>query len=157
MDTKDGLEGDEDSVARLAQQRGFDKCPVCWTLVVYDAVVTECAHKFCATCLSTLSAQSFSFTCPSCRTMCLTVKTIPAKNLYREIKQFTCPALECPAEVVMTLEEFDNHIRRQCPSRLIKCGCGTLSCYRDISVIRGNRRTARGPVGSSNSRVLQRF
>ena len=126
MDTKDGLEGDEDSVARLAQQRGFDKCPVCWTLVVYDAVVTECAHKFCANCLSTLSAQSFSFTCPSCRMMCLTVKTIPAKNLYREIKQFTCPAPECPAEVVMTLEEFDNHIRRQCPSRLIKCGCGTL-------------------------------
>ena len=90
MDTKDGLEGDEDSVARLAQQRGFDKCPVCWTLVVYDAVVTECAHKFCANCLSTLSAQSFSFTCPSCRMMCLTVKTIPAKNLYREIKFVIC-------------------------------------------------------------------
>ena len=121
-----GLDGEEDSVTRLAQQRGFDKCPVCWVLVITDAVVTECAHKFCASCLSTLSAQSFSFTCPSCRTMCLTMKTIPAKKLYREIKQFTCPAPGCPSEVVMTLAEFEKHIRKQCPSRLIKCGCGSL-------------------------------
>ena len=119
----EGLEGDENSVTLVAQQRGFDKCPVCWTLVVKDAVLTECAHKFCEPCLSTLSAQSFSFLCPSCRTMCLTVKTIHAKKVYREIKQFTCP--ECPS-AVMTLEEFDEHIRRKCPRRLIKCDCGTL-------------------------------
>jgi len=59
--------------------------------------------------------------------MCLTVKTIPAKKLWRKIKQFTCPALECPTEVVMTLEEFENHIRKECPSRLIKCACGILT------------------------------
>ena len=125
MDNKNagGLEGDEDSVTLVAQKRGFDKCPVCWTLVIKDAVLTECAHKFCKPCLATLSAQSFSFVCPSCRTMCLTVKTIPAKKVYREIKQFTCP--ECPS-AVMTLEEFDDHIRRECSCRLLKCGCGTL-------------------------------
>ncbi len=120
----EGLEGDEDSVTLVAQQRGFDKCPVCWTLVVRDAVLTECAHKFCGPCLATLSAQSFSFSCPSCRTMCLTVKTIHVTKVYRETKQFTCPS-EC-SSAVMTLEEFDEHIRRKCPSRLIKCDCGTL-------------------------------
>jgi len=121
----EGLEGDDDSVTLLAQHRGFDKCPVCWTLVVKDAILTECAHKFCEPCLTTLSAHSFSFSCPSCRTMCLTVKTIPADKVYREIKQFTCPSEECNSEI-MTLKEFDDHIRRRCPSRLIKCACGTL-------------------------------
>ena len=120
-----GLEGDDDSVTLLAQKMGFDKCPVCWTLVVKDAVLTECAHKFCEPCLSIISAQSFSFSCPSCRTMCLTVKTIPARKVFREIKQFTCPSSECSVPI-MTLEEFDAHIRRECPSRLIKCDCGTL-------------------------------
>lgn len=130
----EGVEGEENSVTRLAQQRGFDKCPICLTLVIADSVVTECAHKFCAPCLTTLSAQSFTFTCPSCRTQCLTVKTIRAKKIYREIKQFTCPAPECPPEVVMTLDEFEQHIRKECPSRLIKCDCGSLvkgSLYAD--------------------------
>ena len=125
----EGLEGEAESVARLAHPRGFDKCPVCWTLVVCDAVLTECGHKFCAPCLATLSAQSFSFTCPSCRATCLTVKTMPAAKIYRETKQFTCPAAECAAAgapPVMTLKEFDAHIRRACPGRSIECGCGAL-------------------------------
>ena len=50
METKDNsdLEGDEDSITRIAQQRGFDKCPICWVLVIAKAIVTECGHKFCA-------------------------------------------------------------------------------------------------------------
>ena len=128
METKDdcGIEGDEDSITRLAQQRGFDKCPVCWILVITKAVVTECGHKFCAPCLDTLTGQSFSFTCPSCRALCLAVKTIPARKLYREVNQFTCPAPECSSGPVMTLKEFETHLRKQCPGRSIKCGCGTL-------------------------------
>ncbi len=37
----EGVEGEENSVTRLAQQRGFDKCPICLTLVIADSVVTE--------------------------------------------------------------------------------------------------------------------
>ena len=43
-----GLKGEEKSVLSLAQQRGFDKCPVCLQLIMGQAIITECGHKFCS-------------------------------------------------------------------------------------------------------------
>ena len=87
-----GIRGEETSVLGLAQQRGFDKCPVCRNLVVKNAMVTDCGHKFCLSCirdLKTHSATRISFRCPLCRNP--TKQVIASAIIYRNVKQFNCP------------------------------------------------------------------
>ena len=115
-----GIEADPDSVLPLAQARGFDRCPVCLHLVVKNAVLTECAHRFCSPCLNQVADESFAFTCPTCRHLCLSIKNMRCRTVYRDVKQFSCAGAGCTA-TDLTLSEFEHHIWRECPARSICC------------------------------------
>lgn len=114
----EGIDGEPESVLALAQQRGFGRCPVCWVLTIEDAVLTECGHRYCPACLATLSGADFAYKCPTCRTTCLTIKTMRCRTLYREVQQFSCPGCH---EADLTLTAFNEHVRRACPARAIQC------------------------------------
>ncbi len=121
-----GIKGEEQSVLSLAQQRGFDKCPVCLQLVMGRAVITECGHKFCTGCIKDLKKYSLlasEFECPLCRTR--TKKIISSALIYRNVKQFNCPGQSCSA-ADMDLDEFEQHIWFQCSARKIGCECGQV-------------------------------
>ncbi len=121
-----GIKGEEKSVLNLAQQRGFDKCPVCLQLIMGRAIITECGHKFCPDCIRDLKKYAplaSEFECPLCRTP--TKKLISASLIYRNIKQFNCPAQSC-FSIDMNLDEFENHIWFLCNSRKIQCKCGQI-------------------------------
>ncbi len=119
-----GIKGEEKSVLALAQQRGFDRCPICMQLVIKKAIVTECGHKFCLPCIQDLKLHStarLSFECPLCRNP--TKQIIASSLIYRNVKQFNCPGTYCSVSD-MELDEFENHIWFQCNSRQIQCECG---------------------------------
>ncbi len=116
-----GIKGEEISVLGLAQQRGFDRCPVCMKLVIKKTIVTECGHKFCSQCVQDLKDHSLtphSFQCPLCRK--LTKNFISSSLIYRNIKQFNCPGSRCSV-IDMDLDEFETHIWFNCNSRKIEC------------------------------------
>ena len=121
-----GLKGEEKSVLSLAQQRGFDKCPVCLQLIIGQAIITECGHKFCSECIKDLEKYSLlesAFECPLCRTP--TKNIIASSLIYRNIKQFNCPGQSCFMSD-MDLNEFEKHIWFECNSRKIQCECGQI-------------------------------
>ena len=136
------LEGDAESVLALARARGFDTCPICMVLVLEKAVITaECGHKICEPCLTkyeeherrsshhghhcpyhSAPRKNNGIPCPTCKSRY--TKTIPCALLFRDAKQFSCPSDECDSKG-MDLKEFGEHIRFFCPSRKIRCKCGT--------------------------------
>lgn len=117
-----GIPAEESSVVLLVQRRGFDKCPICLSVVINEAVLTECGHKYCPRCLASLT---HTFKCPSCRAPCTKNKSIACTTVFRETKQFSCAGDSCK-ETNMTLSEFEKHVRYACGDRRIECDCGEV-------------------------------
>ena len=129
LDPPPGSHPKVNSTLFLAQERGFDLCPVCLDLVICDAILTECGHRFCFSCLSQLLKKG-TYICPTCRATCLSSQTLACRLLYRDIKQFSCPG--CSAKD-LTLTEFDHHIRHECTVRTVQCTeCSTWCPAKDL-------------------------
>lgn len=122
-------EGEADSVLALARERGFDKCPICLELVVSQAVVTSCGHKFCEPCLGRhidFQRQQHQelFGCPTCKELC-GPRLLHCLVFFRDVKLFSCPFRQCEKKN-MSLVTFEEHIRYRCPGRRVRCHCGSV-------------------------------
>ena len=62
------LKGTEESILNLIKPFGFDVCPICHEIVIYNSYVAVCGHKFCNKCIKKLMID------------CGTLKRI--KNVY---------------------------------------------------------------------------
>ena len=141
MNNYSTFKGTEESILNLIKPLGFDICPVCREIVIYNSCIPTCGHKHCNKCLQELLIQGKlkitrsvsddgdsnndndkyiqEYKCSMCRKR---QTDIPLRLSITDLKHkiYSCLSNKCNGER-FTLKEFEDHVFYKCPDRKILC------------------------------------
>ena len=88
MNNYSTFKGTEESILELIKPFGFDICPVCREIVIYNSYVAVCGHKFCDICINKLIIKG---TLKKIRNIYDDCDDSDDNNSLQYIQEYKCP------------------------------------------------------------------